>query len=123
MCLYLNCLVLIGYPPKGLSLHNTGVSLSELGIRSGETLIVEDQPSQSGHHTEISNCSQEKDNLIFPKITRRFVCTRVIFTAHLPCKCYNFLYNLNDVLIDCLSTELFHPTIRVCLEASGELCN
>jgi len=66
----LSCLVLIGYPPKGLSLYNSDVSLAELGIRSGETLIVEEQPSSTD--TISSHVSSHEKELV-TKIARRSV--------------------------------------------------
>ena len=62
-------LVLVGYPPKGLSLHDTKACLTELGIRSGDTLIVEEQSPQAETHPLL----HEKNPA--PKITRRFVYT------------------------------------------------
>ena len=64
--------VLIGYPPKGLSLRNTGASLTELGIKSGDSLIVEEQSPQAV--TEARHLSPpHKEEAPIPKITRRFV--------------------------------------------------
>jgi len=40
--------VLYGYPPKELLIHDGSVLLAELGLRSGETLIVEKQSSPAG---------------------------------------------------------------------------
>lgn len=62
--------ILIGYPPKPLSLRNTRASLTELGIRSGDTLIVEEQAAVS--HVGTHHSSHEQDVFI-PKITRRVV--------------------------------------------------
>ena len=64
-------LVLNGYPPKLLSLQNATASLAELGIRSGDTLIVEEQPSQSS--SSVIHDSSHNEEKFVPKITRRFV--------------------------------------------------
>ena len=73
VCVY-HPLVLIGYPPKPLSLRNTRASLTELGIRSGDTLIVEEQAAVS--HVGTHHSSHEQDVFI-PKITRRLIQTVV----------------------------------------------
>ena len=70
-------LVLNGYPPKLLSLHNAAASLDELGIRSGDTLIVEQQqPSQSSGTVILDSShddSSHNEKMLVPKITRRYV--------------------------------------------------
>ena len=63
--------VLYGYPPKELLVHDGSVSLVELGLRSGETLIVEEQstPTGGGKITHRVN-GKEKSS---PKLVRKFV--------------------------------------------------
>ncbi|CAB4031120.1 Hypothetical predicted protein, partial [Paramuricea clavata] len=54
--------ILIGFPPKEISLKNENASLSSTGIKSGDTLIIEQR-----HHSHASN------NEIVPKLTRKTV--------------------------------------------------
>ncbi len=52
--------VLIGFPPKEINMKNENASLSSVGIKSGDTLIIE-----KDHHSHASN------NEIVPKLTRK----------------------------------------------------
>lgn len=73
MCTCVLCLVLTGYPPKPLSPYDTNASLTELGIRSGETLIVEERPPQSGTEMRSNVVSSQEEEKQVPTIARRFV--------------------------------------------------
>ncbi|XP_065910864.1 ubiquitin thioesterase OTU1-like [Dysidea avara] len=64
--------ILYGYPPKELLLHDGSVSLAELGLRSGETLIVEEQSSPIASGGKITHrvTGKEKPS---PKLVRKIV--------------------------------------------------
>ena len=76
---YYYSVVLIGYPPKGLSLRNSGASLTELGIKSGDSLIVEELSPQAVSETRHLSPPYKKESpphkkeAPIPKISRRFV--------------------------------------------------
>jgi len=62
--------VLYGYPPKEILVHDSSVSLAELGLRSGETLIVEEQLSPAGGG-KITHRVDGKEKS--PKLVRKLV--------------------------------------------------
>jgi hypothetical protein len=56
-------LVLVGFPPKEINTENENASLSSIGIKSGDTLIIE--KDQHAHTSNYSN------NEIVPKLMRK----------------------------------------------------
>ncbi|XP_028405706.1 ubiquitin thioesterase OTU1-like [Dendronephthya gigantea] len=56
--------ILIGFPPKEININNENASLSSIGIRTGETLIIE-----KDHHLQTS----ESRNRIITKLTRKTI--------------------------------------------------
>ena len=63
--------VLFSYPPKELLVHDGNVSLAELGLRSGETLIVEEQSTSAGGGKITRRMNGEDKSA--PKLVRKFV--------------------------------------------------
>lgn len=54
--------VLLGFPPKPLDISNNDKKLSEIGLKSGETLIIEEKPVPPGGNASMASKDKPLEN-------------------------------------------------------------
>lgn len=60
--------VLLGYPPKPLDISNNEMKLSEIGLKSGETLIIEEKSVPVTESSTQASCNKAIENGITSQV-------------------------------------------------------